>query len=64
VAVLVLDKFSQASGITVAAATSLNAGRDAVTTINTTWLSIVVLIGIASVIILMLVRSFGGGSAR
>ena len=64
VGVLILDKMAATTGITTAAGTSLNSGRDALTTINTQWLSIVVLIGIAAIIIRLLVGSFSMGGRR
>jgi len=64
VGVLILDKMAATTGITTTAGASLNSGRDALTTINTQWLSIVVLIGIAAIIIRLLVGSFSMGGRR
>lgn len=58
VGVLITDKFAQTTGVTAAAGASLNAGRDALTTINTQWMSIVILIGIMAIIIGLVIGSF------
>lgn len=58
--VLALDKFTSASGVTAAAQTSINASRDAVGTMATVWLGLIVTIGALAIIIVLIVRSFGG----
>lgn len=60
VSILVLDKFSQTSGVTPAAQTALNASRDAISTVSTDWLGIIVVIGALAVILFLIIRSFGG----
>lgn len=62
IGVLVLDKLSASSGVTVSAQTSINAARDALATIATSWLGLIVLVGAMSVILVMVIRSFGGGT--
>ena len=64
VGVLIIDKFSTTSGVTSAAQASLNSGRDALTTINTSWLSIIVLVGVMAVIIGLVIGSFVMKSRR
>ena len=51
VGVLILDKFATTTGVTATANASLNSGRDALSTINTSWIGIVILVGIMAVII-------------
>jgi hypothetical protein len=62
VGVLALDKFSQASGVTTAAATAINASRTEVGAISTTWLGLIVTIGVLAIIITLVVRGFGGST--
>ena len=61
VGVLVLDKFAATSGITTAAVTSINASRDAVGGIATSWLALIVTIAVLAIILTLVVSSFGGG---
>jgi hypothetical protein len=58
VGVLALDKFQQTSSITYAAGTAINASRDAVGTISTTWMSLVVTIGVLAIIIGLVIAGF------
>ena len=60
--VLALDKFSTSTGVTTAAQTAINAGRDEVGNISSNWLGLVVTIAILSIIIVLIVRGFGGAS--
>ncbi len=41
VGILVLDKFSTASGVTTTAATAINGTRDAISPIGTTWMPLI-----------------------
>jgi hypothetical protein len=59
--VLVLDKLSAATGVTADAQTAINAGRDALGEIATSWLSLIVLIGAISVVLVLVIRSFASG---
>lgn len=58
VGVLALDKFAATSGITTAAETAINASRDAVGEVSTTWLSLIVTIGVLAIIIGLIVGGF------
>lgn len=58
VGVLALDKFSTTSGVTTAAVTAINAARDAVSGIATTWLSLIVTIAVLSIIMVLVIRGF------
>lgn len=61
VGVLVLDSFGQASGIGTDASTAINAGRDAISPIATTWMSLIVTIGVLAIILTLVIRSFAKG---
>ena len=58
VGVLVLDKFSTSSGVTTTAATAINATRDAITPIGTTWLPLIVTVAVLAIILTLVIRSF------
>jgi hypothetical protein len=58
VGVLALDKFSVTSGITTDAQAALNASRDAVGTVSTTWMSLIVTIGVLAIIIGLVIAGF------
>lgn len=60
VGVLVLDKFAATSGVTATAGTALNDSRDAIATIASDWLPIIVIVGALAVILYLVIRSFGG----
>lgn len=60
VGVLVLDKFSQTSGITDASALALNNTRDAITPIASTWLPLIVTVAVLAIILTLVIRSFAG----
>jgi len=60
VGILVLDKFAASTGVTPAAETALNASRDAVGSIATDWLGLIVTIGILAIILFLVIRSFVG----
>ena len=60
VGILVLDKFAASSGVTPAAESALNASRDAVGSIATDWLTLIVTIGVLAIILFMVIRSFVG----
>jgi hypothetical protein len=58
VGVLTLDKFSQTSGVTAAANTSIIAGRDAVGDIPEDWMSLIVTVGVLSIILGLVIAGF------
>lgn len=58
VGVLALDKFSQTSGITTAANTSITASRDAIGGIASNWMSLIVTIGVLAIIISLIIGGF------
>lgn len=60
VGVLALDKFSTTSGVTTAAVTAINAARDAVAGIATTWLGLIVTIAVLAIIMMLVIRGFSG----
>jgi len=64
VGVLLLDKFTTSSGVTSTAQTSINGTRDAVGEIGSTWMSLIVTIGVLAVILVLVLRSFGVGRGR
>ena len=58
VGILVLDKFSAASGVTTAAATAINGTRDAISPIGTTWMPLVVTVAVLAIVLTLVIRSF------
>ena len=58
VGVLALDKFSQTPGISAEANTSIVAARDAVGSISTNWFSLIVTVGVLSLIIGLIIGGF------
>jgi len=64
VGVLTLDKFSTASGVTATAGSAINATRDEVANIATDWLGLIVTVAILSIILFLVVRSFGGAGQQ
>lgn len=64
VGVLALDKFGSSSGVSTAASTAINAARDEVSAIATTWLGLIVTIAVLAIIITLVVRSFGFQGGR
>ena len=59
--VLITDKFANTTGVTLAANTTLQAGRDAIGSLVSDWLALIVLVVAAAIIIGVLIRSFGRG---
>ncbi len=59
VGVLSLDKFSTSSGVTATASAAINATRVEVANIATDWLGLIVTVGVLSIILFLVVRSFG-----
>lgn len=64
VGVLTLDKFQATSGVTSAASTAINGSRDAIGAIGSTWMSLIVTIGILALIVALVVGSFAYGRRR
>lgn len=62
VGVLVLDKFGSTSGVTSSASTAINASRDAVGEVATTWLGLIVTIAVLAIILTLVIRSFALGN--
>jgi len=60
VGILVIDKFSQTSGITYTSQLALNGTRDAMAPIASTWLPLIVTISALAIIMVLVIRSFGG----
>lgn len=58
VGVLVLDKFGSATGVSNASSTAINATRDAITPIATTWLPLIVTVAVLAIILTLVIRSF------
>lgn len=58
VGILIVDKFSQATGITSAAQTSLNDTRTALGTISSDWLGIIVIVAMCAILLVLVIRSF------
>jgi len=58
VGILVLDKFASSSGVTATAATAINATRDAMSPIATTWLPLIVTVAVLAIILTLVIRSF------
>ena len=59
IGVLVLDKFADASAVTTAAGTALNATRDEISGIATNWLSIIVIVVIAALVLGIVIKNLG-----
>ena len=60
VGIIVLDKFSQSTGIGAVAEESLNDTKDAIAEISTSWLPLIVIVGVLAIILTLVIRSFGG----
>lgn len=60
VGVLVLDNFAASTGVTVKAATAINATRDALSPIATTWLPLIVTVAVLAIVLTLVIKSFGG----
>lgn len=58
VGVLALDKFGATAGITASAQTAINASRDAVGGISSTWMGLIVTIGVLAIIIGLVIGGF------
>lgn len=58
VGILVLDSFSTSTGVTATASTALNAIRDALSPIGTTWMTLIVTVAVLAIILTLVIRSF------
>lgn len=63
VGILVLDKFSSSTGVTTDAQTALNATRDAIGSIATDWLPLIVIVAVLAIILTLVIRSFAGAGS-
>ncbi|KKR36264.1 MAG: hypothetical protein A2W74_00410 [Planctomycetes bacterium RIFCSPLOWO2_12_38_17] len=59
VGVLSLDKFSTSSGVTATAATAINNTRVEIANIASNWMGLIVTVAVLSIILFLVVRSFG-----
>ena len=64
VGVLVLDEFGTATGVSSTASTAINAARDALSGIATSWLALIVTIAVLAIILGLVIRSFSLGGGR
>lgn len=64
VGILTIDKFSASSGVTTAAQTALNNTRTELGTIASTWLGLIITIAVLAIILVLVIRSFGGAGRR
>jgi hypothetical protein len=58
VGVLVLDKFSSTSGVTLAAGVALNGSRDAISGLSTNWMPLIVTIVALAIILGLVIGAF------
>ena len=58
VGILVLDKFAATSGLTTNAVQAINDTSNAIATIPSTWLSLIVTIVVLAIILTIVIRSF------
>lgn len=59
IGVVVLDNFAAASGVSTAGATAINNTRDAITPIASTWLPLIVTVAVLSIVLVLVIKSFG-----
>jgi len=60
VGILVIDKFSGASGLTGTASSAINDTRDALAPIGSTWIPLIVTVAVLAIILGLVIKSFGG----
>lgn len=58
VGIVVLDNFAGATGVTATAQTAINASRDAISPIATTWMSLIVTVVVLAIILTIVIQSF------
>ena len=59
VGVLTLDKFSTSSGVTDTAGDAINNTRTELAKISSDWLGLIVTVAVLSIILFLVIRSFG-----
>lgn len=57
---MILGSFQSTAGLPANSVTAINATQNALLQIPNTWLSIIVLVAVAAIVITLLVRSFAG----
>ena len=62
VGIVVLDNFTVATGVGAKASAAVNATRDSITPIASTWLPLIVTVSVLAIILTLVIRSFGGGA--
>jgi len=60
VGVLTLNAFGVSSGVGAVASTTINASRDALTPIASTWLPLIVTVAVLAIILSLVIGSFSG----
>ena len=58
VGILVLDKFAATSGITTSASNALGNTSEALGTISSTWLGLIVTVAVLAIILTLVIKSF------
>ena len=64
VGIVILDNFAASTGVTVKGSTAINATRDALSPIATTWLPLIVTVAVLAIVLTLVIKSFGGGAVR
>ena len=59
VGIIVLDKFSTSAGISATASTAVNNTRTSLTPIASTWMPLIVTVAVLSIVLTLVIRSFG-----
>lgn len=59
IGVIVLDKFSQSTGMTTASELALNNSRDAIAPIAGTWIPLIITVAVLAIILTLVITSFG-----
>lgn len=62
VGIIVLDNFTDSTGVSTSAQTVINNTRDALSPIASTWLPLIVTISVLAIILVLVIRSFGGAN--
>ena len=60
VGIWVLDKFTESSGLSATSNTTIQAARDSLTPIATTWLPLIVTVAALAIVLTLVIRSFSG----
>lgn len=64
VGIMVLYSFGGSAGVTGAASTAINNTGAALSPIASTWLPLIVTVGVLSIILALVIQSFAGGGER